>query len=160
MFIASANRVKARAPIEPGEEYGGLIDAGQSVILGPKGMSYKPVYYAGPASKTEEELLIATLDLSISDGLRTLGSNFTVNPMQGEPDFMPETWAKLWGTPATPPVNEELEAANRELAALRADYTEASQKTQTTTTAISILAAIFLLSTIGLGILAFRKKKS
>lgn len=56
MFIVSADLVGIE---------GKVPFAGYSVILGPKPGLMMPHIYAGPASGTEEEILTATLDLSI-----------------------------------------------------------------------------------------------
>jgi len=79
-----------------------------------------------------------------------------------EPDFQPQMWAEVWGTLAQPPVSEELEAANQELASLRSENENLSQKASTsgqTVTITSIAAGIFLLIAISLGIVVFRRRK-
>ncbi len=65
MFLASANVVgKVDIP-----EIGGEITMfGKSVILGPKPGYSSYQIFAGPASDTEEEIVIATLDLSVVSG--------------------------------------------------------------------------------------------
>jgi len=152
MFVASCNRVGPRAYGPP--------DFGQSVILGLGKMNYTPVYLAGPASRTEEELIIATFNLKMSHGWRALARQFEENENQGEPDFQPQMWAEVWGTLAQPPISEEMEAANQELASLRSENERLSQKASTsgqTATIAGIAAGIFLL--IGLGVMVFRRRK-
>lgn len=64
MFIASANIVGKEDVPELGE----VAFFGKSVILGPKPGYSSYQIFAGPASDTEEEIVIATLDLSVVSG--------------------------------------------------------------------------------------------
>jgi len=155
-FIASANRVGPRTR--------GFPDCGGSLIIGPKNMSYEQIIHAGPASRTEEELLIATLNLRETEKSEGLAKTYRENPRQGTPDFRPQLWADLWGTTdeELEIANEQLEETNNQLNALQLKNKELSQKASSATqtvTMLGIVAGILLLAAITFGILALRKKK-
>jgi hypothetical protein len=153
LFIASANLVG------PSEN---LDYFGNSTIIGvPENILAEPKYYAGPASSTEEELIVATVDLSASDRMREFTATFQINPFLGEPDFLPDTWANLYGTRVTPSTGKQVETANGELETLRQDYQKALQTASAakqTTLIVSIIAGVLLSGIIVLVIVAFRKK--
>jgi len=154
LFIATANKVGR-------DSSGDLPQSGKSTIIGPKGISYTPTFYAGPASEDDEELLIATLDLKDSDTIRNLACTFNVYPDWGEPSFLPQMWADLWGTAdeELAEANEQLESVNNQLETLQQDYEKSLETTSQTITILGIVAAVLLLATIAFGVLAFRKRK-
>lgn len=86
-YIVSANLV--------GEELDSTW-AGYSVILGP-GSGQLPEIYAGPASEQEEEMIIATLDLTKAIGKRNWSALYTPNPISGVPDWRPDLYSELYG---------------------------------------------------------------
>ena len=150
LFIATTNHV-GPSPFGP-------IYHGESTIIGPKGFTITPFTYAGPASDSDDELIIATLDLTHTDRIRDVGCTFAEASKQSEPLFLPQLWSDLWGK-----TNGELETANQELETLRLENKELSQTASVDKlmiTMLSIAAGVLLLAAIAFGILAFRKKKS
>jgi len=151
MFIATANKVGLFST-------GDIEYSGQSTIIGPKGMSYVPHFYAGPSSADNEEIIIATLDLKNADTISGLAHTFNDITDWGEPTFLPQMWADLWGD-----ADEKLVVTNQELERLKLENKELSQKSSFTTQvniALGITAAILLITTLTFGVIAFRRKSN
>lgn len=152
MFVATTNKL-GKDSTGYGYYYGG------SFIIGPtKGIIYEPTIYAGPASDKDEDLVIATLDLSASDQWRSMTQFFTpVEQFGGEPTTIPWLWAELWGT-----ADDELKNANEELEGLRADnqalLMQNDQASRNFYIAIA-LAGVFLITTIAFAVMSFSRKK-
>jgi len=148
MFVASANRVKSR-----GEQ----ADAGQSSIIGPTRMHYEPTFYAGPASDSEEELIVATLNLEEAELMRIPSCIYDINPRLKEPSFLPQMWAELWGN-----ADDELEIANQEIEELRVDKQALIIQNEQTTRNFHIaiaVAGLLLITTIAFAVISFSRKK-
>jgi predicted amidohydrolase len=71
-----------------------LTFPGGSMIVGPSVSMLGTKYYAEPAGP-HEELLVATLDLSLADKARRTLTLFTDNPITGVPDWRPDIYEKL-----------------------------------------------------------------
>ncbi|GGA41165.1 carbon-nitrogen hydrolase family protein [Paenibacillus physcomitrellae] len=67
---------------------------GGSFIAGPSLKLIGTQYYAEPVEQ-KEELLIATIDLSLSDKARGMLTLFRDNPVTGVPDWRPEIYEQL-----------------------------------------------------------------
>ena len=84
MFVVSANLV--------GKDLKSYFPGG-SLIMGPA-LNSRIKTYAGPADK-EEQIVMATVDLSYSDSARTSAPLFTKNPISGTPDWRPKIYIKM-----------------------------------------------------------------
>jgi predicted amidohydrolase len=85
-FVASANLV--------GQELKSIW-AGSSIILGPS-EGETPEIYAGPASEEKEEIIMATLVLTLARKKREKSNLFKPNPLSGEPDWRPELYSEWY----------------------------------------------------------------
>jgi predicted amidohydrolase len=144
MFVASCNKVGPR-------EYYNYV--GHSMIIGPWGSqgnipSWEIKTFAGPASSTEEELIVATVDLGRCDELRKSIAFFEDNPRQGEPEFLPQIWAEQYGALAEPQIDQEKEA-------LKSDNIKAKQTAYIAFGA----AALLLVTSVMFAVLAFGRRK-
>jgi hypothetical protein len=144
-FVATANNL-GKDSTGYGYYYGG------SFIVGPsRGISYEPTVYAGPASDKDEDLVMATLDLTVSDAWRSMTQFFTpVEQFGGEPTTVPWLWAKLWGT-----ADDDLKAANEKIEALSLENERATRNLYVAIT----LAGALLVATIVFAVMAFGRKK-
>ena len=152
MFVATTNNLGK-------DSTGYSYYYGGSFIVGPsKGINYEPTVYAGPASDKDEDLVMATLDLKISDQWRSMTQFFTpVEQFDGEPTTIPWLWAELWGT-----ADDELKIANEELEGLRADKQALIMQNEQTTHNLYIaiaLAGMLLITTIAFAVVSFSRKK-
>lgn len=86
MFVATANLV--------GKE---IINTfpGFSFIIGPRQENHLYKIFAGPASENNEEIIMATIDLSDSDKSRKRWPLFTPNNITGTPDWRPKQYMKM-----------------------------------------------------------------
>lgn len=86
MFVASSNLVgKDRT-----EDY-----PGTSFVLGPGEEAHEVKFYAGPASETKEEIILATVDLAAADRMRQDYPLFGENPVSGKPDWRLELYKEM-----------------------------------------------------------------
>ncbi|MCK9540593.1 MAG: carbon-nitrogen hydrolase family protein [Novosphingobium sp.] len=67
---------------------------GDSLILGPGKGPINPTIHGGPA-KEEDEIVVATIDLSRCDRTRNQLPILKDNPLTGEPDWRPGVYARL-----------------------------------------------------------------
>lgn len=153
MFVATTNNL-GKDSSGYGYYYGG------SFIVGPsKGIIYEPTVYAGPASDKDEDLVVATLDLSTSDQWRSMTQFFTpVEQFSGEPTTIPWLWAELWGN-----ADDELKIANRELEELKADKQALLMQNEQTARNFYMaitLAGLLLITTIVFAVISFGKRKN
>ena len=89
MFVASSNMVgKEFSPNFPGA----------SLILGPGEENHVVKCYAGPGSEDNEEMIIATIDLSEADRMRKNFQLFIENPISGTPDWRLELYKNMLKT--------------------------------------------------------------
>ena len=99
VFLATCNKIDPYPAFGPTAKF-----SGQSTIKGPTNFygpypSWVIPNLAGPAGEGEETIM-ATLDLSKSDQARRAAYTFEPNPQpgyKGEPEFVPQWWADLWG---------------------------------------------------------------
>lgn len=85
-FLISSNLV--------GKDLDQLYFPGGSMITGPSVDMLSTRNYAEPV-EDHEELLVATLDLSLSDRARKLLTLFNDNPITGVPDWRPDMYIKM-----------------------------------------------------------------
>ncbi|MFC3801568.1 carbon-nitrogen hydrolase family protein [Cohnella sp. GCM10012308] len=71
-----------------------MLFPGGSLVAGPKVAGIGSTYYAEPV-ENDEALLLATIDLSISDKARKLLTLYNDNPITGVPDWRPDIYANL-----------------------------------------------------------------
>ena len=89
MFVASSNIVgKDRMADYPGTSF----------VLGPGEEAHEVKFYAGPASETEEELILATVDLAAADRMRNNYPLFKENPVSEAPDWRLALYKKMLET--------------------------------------------------------------
>jgi len=86
IFLISSNLV--------GPDLDSLKFPGGSMVIGPSVNMLSTRYYAEPVEQ-HEELLIATLDLSLADKARKLLTLFNDNPITGLPDWRPDIYVKM-----------------------------------------------------------------
>lgn len=86
MFMASSNII--------GKERGSDFP-GASLILGPGEEAHEVEFYAGPASESKEEIILATVDLSAADRMRENYPLFKQNPVSGTPDWRLNLYKKM-----------------------------------------------------------------
>jgi hypothetical protein len=152
-YIASANNL--------GMDSRGMYSFGKSEIIGPSEMAmaptYEVVYYAGPASDKNEEIVMAKLDLSYTDKLRNWGKFFIPDPKHHDkPTFEVMTYINWWLPEDKVIVDKsELDAQAREAG----QATKEIQKIIQTRDIAIIAAGVLLLTTIVLAVLAFRARK-
>jgi predicted amidohydrolase len=86
MFVASSNIVgKERTSDYPGASF----------VLGPGEGAHEVKFYAGPASETKEEVILATIDLAAADRMRQNYPLFRENPVSGKPDWRLELYKEM-----------------------------------------------------------------
>ncbi len=86
MFVASSNIVgKDRMSDFPGTSF----------VLGPGEEAHEVKFYAGPASETKEEVILATIDLAAADRMRNNYPLFRENPVSGTPDWRLELYKEM-----------------------------------------------------------------
>lgn len=85
VFVASANMVGAGT----GQRYFGM-----SLIAGPNPPSQAPKLLAGPASKDEEEIVAAELELSKVGTMQKVDPLFIPDPYTGRPGYKLEVYVK------------------------------------------------------------------
>ncbi len=86
MFVASSNIVgKDRTSDYPGTSF----------IIGPGEEAHEVKFYAGPASETNEEIILATVDLAAADRMRQNYPLFSENPVSGKPDWRLELYKEM-----------------------------------------------------------------
>lgn len=86
MFLASSNIVgKDRMADYPGTSF----------VLGPGEEAHEVKFYAGPASETEEEVILATVDLATADRMRNNYPLFRENPVSEKPDWRLALYKKM-----------------------------------------------------------------
>ncbi|MGB6866922.1 MAG: carbon-nitrogen hydrolase family protein [Candidatus Aminicenantaceae bacterium] len=86
MFVASSNIVgKDRTSDYPGASF----------VLGPGEEAHEVKFYAGPASETKEEVILATIDLAAADRMRQNYPLFRENPVSGKPDWRLELYKEI-----------------------------------------------------------------
>jgi predicted amidohydrolase len=89
MFVASSNLVgRDRSADYPGTSF----------VLGPGEEAHEVKFYAGPASETKEEVILATIDLATADRMRQNFPLFRENPISGKPDWRLELYKKMLQT--------------------------------------------------------------
>jgi predicted amidohydrolase len=89
MFVASSNLVgKDRMADYPGTSF----------VLGPGEEAHEVKFFAGPASETKEEIILATVDLAAADRMRQNYPLFMENPVSGKPDWRLELYKKMLQT--------------------------------------------------------------
>ena len=86
MFVASSNLVgKDRRAVYPGTSF----------VVGPGDEAHEMKFFAGPASETKEEIILATVDLAAADRMRQNYPLFLENPVSGKPDWRLELYQKM-----------------------------------------------------------------
>ena len=152
-YIASANNL--------GWSKSGLWSFGKSEIIGPTELAmaptYEVVYYAGPASDKEEEIIMAKLDLSYTNKLRDWSKCFIPDPKHhNKPTFEVMTYINWW-------LPEDKAIVDKsQLSAPSAETGQTTTETQKIVQMrdIGFLAAgVLLLTTIVFAVLAFRPRK-
>lgn len=153
-YIASANNLGFSKKT-------GLYSFGKSEIIGPRELrvapTYEPVYYAGPASDKEEEIIMAKLDLTYTDELRTWGKFFIPDPNHHDkPTFEVMTYINWW-------LPEDKVIVDKSQLNAPAPETEQAtveiQKIGQMRDIAVIVAGVLLLTTIVFAVLAFRPRK-
>jgi len=152
-YIASANNL--------GTDSRAMTSFGKSEIIGPAEMhlapTYEVVYYAGPASDKEEEIIMAKLDLTYTDKLRGFAKMFWPDPQHHDkPTFEVMTYINWW-------LPEDKAIVDKSQLNAPAPETEqamtGTQKISQMRDIAVIAAGVLLLTTIVFAVLAFRPRK-
>jgi predicted amidohydrolase len=89
MFVASANLVGTDLKTDY---------EGGSLVVGPSEKEHEVLMYAGPASADKEEVIIVTVDLTLSDRMRERYPLFQINPFSKSPDWRLKLFQKMLRT--------------------------------------------------------------